>query len=79
MLSRSSTLVAALFAALALAAPASAKRDVPPLFYGVNYDADIALRAPAGTQDDEWARMRPAGVESARTIFSWDKAQPQAG
>ena len=79
MLSRPAIFIAALAAALALAAPASARRDVPPLFYGVNFDADIALSAPAATQDDEWARMAPAGVESGRTIFSWDKAQTKVG
>jgi hypothetical protein len=80
VLSRPARFVAALAAALALAAPASASaRDAPPGFYGVNFDADIALRAPAATQDDEWARMAPAGVESARTIFSWDKAQTKVG
>jgi hypothetical protein len=79
VLSRYATFAAALVAVLVCAAPASAARDVPAAFYGVNYDADIALRAPASTQDDEWARMRPAGVESTRTVFSWDKAQTKVG
>jgi hypothetical protein len=75
--SRFVTFVAALAVLVVCVAPASA-RDVPPRFYGVNYDADIA-GAPAATQDDEWARMAPAGVESARVVFSWNLAQPQEG
>jgi hypothetical protein len=76
VLSRYATFLAALVALICTAAPAAA-RDVPPLFYGVNYDADIRNRAPNDLQDREWALMPQAGVESARTMFSWNDAQPR--
>jgi hypothetical protein len=76
VLSRYATTAAVLVAAvLCAAAPAAAKRDVGPRFYGVNWDADIRNRAPQDLQDAEWGRMRPAGVESTRTMFSWNDAQ----
>ena len=51
---------------------------MPYGFYGMVYDRDVAEAAPA-VQDKQWDAMAVAGVESARTVFSWARAQPEAG
>jgi hypothetical protein len=80
VLSRYATTLAALVVALlCTAVPAAGAADVPLRFYGVNYDADIRNRAPSGVQDNEWSLMAPAGVETTRTMFSWNDAQPREG
>ncbi|MBX5470207.1 MAG: hypothetical protein IRZ21_09955 [Thermoleophilaceae bacterium] len=65
---------AAALACLLAAAPAQARRDVPRGFYGAVLDGAVA-QAP----DAQWARMARAGVESVRTVFSWEAAQPSPG
>lgn len=67
----------ALAAALLVAMPgtAAAQRAVPPLFYGVNYDAEIEMMAPDTVRDAEHARMARSGVESKRVAFEWLRAQ----
>jgi hypothetical protein len=66
-----------LAALLGAAAPAGA-RSVPQGFYGAVYDGSITQAAPA-VQDEQFARMAQAGVESVRTVFSWAAAQPAEG
>ena len=74
------TVLAALVAAfLCAAAPAAAQRDVPQNFFGVNYDADIASRAPQSLQDKEFGLQAQAGVETTRVVVSWNKMQPRKG
>jgi hypothetical protein len=67
-------------AALAGAAPAAAGADgsVPPRFFGMMWDREIQ-EAPLALQDAEWARMAATGVESARVVFAWDRAQERRG
>jgi len=67
----------ALLLALAPAAEA-AKRRVPQGFFGVMYDRAVT-RAAEADQDVQAALMARSGVESARTVFSWANAQPEAG
>jgi hypothetical protein len=62
-------------AALALAAPASAK--APHDFFGVVWDRGVAA-ASAPVQDQQFKLMASTGVQTARAIFSWDAAQPTA-
>ena len=68
-------LVAALLATPAAAAP----RRVPPQFFGANWDGPVAFAASDGLQDQQFARMAAAGVESVRTAFSWADAQGTQG
>jgi hypothetical protein len=80
LLNRHLTALAVLCAALLVpAAPAVAQRDVPPGFVGVNYDADIAERAPQSLQDKEFGGQAEAGAESTRVVFSWNKMQTRRG
>ena len=61
-----------------LAAPAAVARDkstVPDGFYGVMWDRS-AMTAPAALQEAQFALMRRSGVETVRTAFSWEDAQP---
>ncbi|HEX8649129.1 MAG TPA: hypothetical protein VF715_19710 [Thermoleophilaceae bacterium] len=76
---RSLTVVAALLVALAAAAPSAgaAERRVPVGFHGVDFDREAAW-APAKVQTAMWGEMTRTGVESARVIFDWSEAQPQA-
>jgi hypothetical protein len=69
---RIAALVAAVAAVCALATPAEA---APARFYGVVYDRDVS-EASSAIQDAQFARMRAAGVETVRRVFSWDAAQP---
>ena len=50
--------------ALALAAPgAAARRSVPPGFFGMNWDDEIAApSAPSVLQDQQFGRMAAAGL-----------------
>ena len=64
--------------ALALVAPAHAAGSVPRGFFGATYDGELR-DAPADVQDDAWGRMAGSGVEAARTVFSWRRAQPTEG
>jgi hypothetical protein len=66
---------ATLLLLLAGGAAGAAKRTVPPGFYGVDYDREIQW-APASIQARAWATMASSGVESARVIFDWWRAQP---
>jgi polysaccharide biosynthesis protein PslG len=59
--------------ALAVAAP-SAAAAVPNGFYGTSYDGELR-NAPADVQAEAWRRMAANGVESARSVFSWQRAQ----
>ena len=67
-------------ATLLLFAPAAgaARRDVPRGFYGVTYDRAVA-GLPDADQEAQWSLMARSGVESARVVFSWAAAQPEAG
>ena len=67
-------LLTAALAALALAAPAAAAKNVPRGFYGVSYDGEVR-HASARVQDRAWTKMAGNGVESSRAVFSWAKAQ----
>lgn len=73
---RTLTLIALALFALAPGA-AAAERRVPVGFHGVDYDREAAW-APAGVQAAMWGEMAHSGVESARVIFDWSEAQPQA-
>lgn len=66
--------------ALLLAWPpaAEAKRSVPRGFFGVMWDR-AATDASAVDQETQWGLMAASGVESVRTVFNWERAQPQAG
>lgn len=65
---------------LLVAAPAAeaGKRRVPQGFFGVMWDRD-GTSAPEATQDQQWGLMASSGVESVRTVFSWERAQPDPG
>jgi polysaccharide biosynthesis protein PslG len=69
-------LAAASLLLLGAAAPASAQRDVPPAFFGVNYDAHIADHATPAVADGEFRLQARSGVETTRVVFSWNKTQP---
>ncbi|MGH2836983.1 MAG: hypothetical protein ACRDJY_01385, partial [Thermoleophilaceae bacterium] len=71
-------LLTATLAALALAAPAAAARNVPSGFYGVSYDGEVR-HARDGVQERAWRQMAANRVESSRSVFSWARAQPQEG
>jgi hypothetical protein len=71
-------LLAATLLLLALAPAAAAERRVPQGFYGAMWDGKIEGAAPE-VQEAEWDRMALSGVESVRTVFSWERAQPQRG
>ena len=69
-------------AALALAisaglpsAAAAAPRKVPHGFYGVMYDGALPA-APLETQEKQFDLMARSGVESVRSVISWDGVQP---
>jgi Glycosyl hydrolase catalytic core len=71
-------LLTAALAALALAAPAEAARNVPRGFYGAMYDGAVRDASPR-VQARAWGRMAANGAESARAAFSWQNAQPAEG
>src|SRR5881392_4031002 len=63
---------------LLLVAPsADARRTVPRGFFGVDYDREIQW-APPQVQASTWGSMAKNGVESARVVFPWKDAQPEA-
>ena len=66
-------LLTAALAALAL--PAAAHAAAPAGFYGTNWDREITA-APDFVQDGAFRQMRTTGVETVRTSFRWDVAQP---
>ncbi len=62
-----------------IAAPAAVARNEaapPDGFYGVMWDRS-AMIAPAALQEAQFALMRRSGVETVRTTFSWEDAQPR--
>lgn len=62
-----------------LASTASAApRKVPHGFYGVMYDG-VLPSAPVATQEKQFDLMARSGVESVRTVLSWDGVQPLQG
>jgi hypothetical protein len=68
-------LLTAALATLALAPVTSVEaRNVPRGFYGVSYDGDLRSASP-DKQSQAWRRMAANGVESARSVFSWQVAQ----
>jgi len=71
-------LLTAALAALALAVPAGAHAAAPAGFYGTNWDREIT-EAPDFVQDAAFRQMRRTGVETVRTSFRWDLAQPAEG
>ena len=66
-----------ILAGLLAAAPAAdaGKRRAPRGFYGVMWDGSI-MRASQSVRDAQWNLMARSGVESVRTVFSWEAAQP---
>jgi polysaccharide biosynthesis protein PslG len=72
--------LAALAATLLVAAPAveAATPHAPKGFYGVMWDR-AAMDGGSVDEDAQWALMRRSGVESVRLVFSWARAQPEAG
>jgi hypothetical protein len=72
------TAIAAALLGAAVPVADAAQRKPPQGFYGVMWDR-AATRAPADERDRQWALMAQSGVESARTVFSWARAQPMAG
>jgi len=72
--------LSALVATLLVAAPAAgaATPRAPKGFYGVMWDRS-AMDGSAVDQAAQWARMRRSRVESVRLVFSWARAQPEAG
>jgi len=69
--------LAALAATLLVAAPVAEAR-APKGFYGVMWDR-AAMDGSSVDEDAQWALMRRSGVESVRLVFSWERAQPEAG
>jgi hypothetical protein len=78
-LPRTAAALGALLCLLVAAAPASARRSVPPVFFGANWDGNIAFSAPPDVQAAQFGRMARAGVESVRASFLWVDAQPNQG
>lgn len=66
-----------LLATAAPAANAEAARQVPARFLGMFWGDGIEA-APQATQDAAWNLMSRAGVETARVVFNWSLAQPEA-
>jgi polysaccharide biosynthesis protein PslG len=65
---------------LAAAAPAgAARRTVPPDFFGMNWDQDIAFDPSPALRDTQFGRIAAAGGETVRALFLWSAAQPQQG
>jgi hypothetical protein len=62
-----------------LIAPAAGagERSVPRGFFGVDFDREVQYAGPK-SQASIWATMATNGVESARAIFDWRAAQPNA-
>lgn len=65
--------LAVIAACLVAAAPAAAAPARG--FYGVVWDRDVAEASDA-VQDAQFKLMRATGVQTARTVFSWNAAQP---
>jgi hypothetical protein len=63
---------------LLVPAAAAAGRTVPRGFYGVDWDREVQW-APPSVRDATWGTMARSGVESARVIFDWWRAQPDQG
>ncbi len=55
---------------------AAAKRSVPGQFAGVMLDKGAEGDPPAA-MDEQMALMARSGVESVRTVFSWERIQPR--
>jgi polysaccharide biosynthesis protein PslG len=70
--------LAALVLTTALLGVAAAEAKPPQGFYGVMWDR-AAARAPADEQERQWGLMAQSGVESARAVVSWRRAQPAEG
>ena len=66
--------LAAAALAVAPAAPAAAKRQVPKGFFGVM--ADGPLTDGLVSSAPEFRRMARSGVETVRVVFDWSHAQP---
>jgi hypothetical protein len=74
------TVLAVLAATLLAAAPATqaATPRAPKDFYGVMWDR-AAIEDEALGRDAQWAQMQRSGVQTVRLVFSWARAQPEAG
>ncbi len=81
-MSRMQRLIAlAVIAATLLAAASAAEAATPRApkgFFGVMWDR-AAMDGRPVDETAQWALMRRSGVESARVVFSWAQAQPEAG
>jgi hypothetical protein len=74
-----SRLLAPLLAGLALLVPAAEASAVPPpTFFGVSYDRAAATASPV-QQTEQFQLMRSSGVGAVRTVFAWERAQPEPG
>jgi hypothetical protein len=74
-------IVLAVIAATVLAAAPAAEAATPRApkgFFGMMWDRAAMDGSPADA-DAQWALMHHSGVESARVVFSWAQAQPEAG
>jgi hypothetical protein len=56
----------------------AATRKVPARWFGTMWDKAIQ-DSPADFQDAQFATMAKSGVESTRSIFAWNLAQPDEG
>jgi hypothetical protein len=70
-------LLVAVLALLVTAAPASAARQVPRGWLGVQADGPVADLP--GAFEGEWDQMAGAGVETVRLTFLWRTAEPSPG
>ncbi|MEA2332080.1 MAG: polysaccharide biosynthesis protein PslG [Thermoleophilaceae bacterium] len=70
--------VAAVILLGSVPAAEAARREVPRAFYAMMWDR-AATQAPDAEQDAQWALMARSGVEAVRTVFLWEKAQPNPG
>jgi polysaccharide biosynthesis protein PslG len=75
---RAAALMLVLCAFLSAPGVAAAERRVPQGFHGVMWDGPVDA-LPFDRQEAHWDRMAEAGVESVRTVFSWERAQSQPG
>ena len=66
-----------LLAAAPVPGAAAAERSVPPAWLGTIADGPLTGSASV-RHEGEWSRMAASGVESVRTAFYWNEAQPYA-
>jgi hypothetical protein len=62
----------------AVCASVATAEAAPGRFFGVVYDREVSVAAPA-VQDAQFVLMRKSRVRTVRSVFSWAAAQPSAG